>query len=105
MKELIMFLDEANFSESKELEKRSRKVVEMTCEHLKLCEGRSWFTQFRHILYQLEKFFLEESSRDYMILEKLAHYFLLMEDLNHFENIGRTELYKDFSKTLFWPCK
>ena len=83
MTDLFLFLDEANFSESEQLQERSRKVVWMVNEHLNLCEGKGWFTQFRHILYEFERFFMEEKNLNYMVLEKLAHYFYVMNDVPH----------------------
>ena len=43
MKDLFLFLDEANFSESEKLQERSRKVMRMVNEHMNLCEGKLWF--------------------------------------------------------------
>ena len=43
----------------------------MVKEHMRLCEGKGWFTQFRHILYELEYFFMEEGNVDFPMLEKV----------------------------------
>ena len=80
-------------------------MVKLVNEHMQLCEGKGWFTQFRHILYELEDFFMEEGNKDSLTLEKLALYFLLINDHAHFENIEQTRTYKDFGKRPFWASK
>ena len=87
MKELLTFLDQANYCKSETLQQRSILVCNTIAQAMLFeSEGKSWFWKFRHILYELEEFFLDKNIEKEG-LSKIYYYYIRMNDFHRAQKL------------------
>ena len=87
MSQLLDFFDAASYSDSEILQKRVILVCGILSQMLlPESQGKSWVWQFRHILYKLEEFFLDNGIRTARMLELFLDY-LTFQDFHHAEKL------------------
>ena len=87
MSELLDFFDATSYSDSEILQKRVTLVCCILSQMvLPENQGKSWVWQFRHILYKLEEFFLNNGIRTARMLELFLDY-LTFQDFHHAEKL------------------
>ena len=87
MSQLLDFFDATSYSDSEILQKRAILVCGILSEMLlPESQGKSWVWQFRHILYKLEEFFLDNGIRTVRMLNLFLDY-LTFQDFHHAEKL------------------
>ena len=60
---LFYFIDDANFSDDAEMQEKAEKIIHVICElFIEGSEKKNKYWKFRHVLYELVDFFIEEKN-------------------------------------------